>query len=245
MKKIALLTFWVVASAALAQTTKPKSPADIFIGRTTESYEKAIGDANAGYQKAVAPVLKRYGGFRDRKILAAGNSAIKRLEAARKGASELDGIRMEQEIEKIRKSLDEKVGDAPKVARKGSILEVCGLKYKGHSYLPVYKQVTWKEANALCKKMGGHLAYIETAGEMKALTAVHNGKNTKAAFWVGATSNKGVWKWGNRKPVNPELWKTGKTGDPSRPCARFSNGDLHPARENEKYLLVGFICEWE
>jgi hypothetical protein len=243
MLLVSLLAAVVVVAAEKAAE---KSASDILIARTTGDYEKALSDADALYEKSIAPLLKRYGNARDKRILTAGSNAIRRFNSARRGASELDGIRMEQEIAKIRKSMDDRVGDAPKVTPKASALKVCGVSFKGHTYLAIASNAHWKEANALCKKMGGHLAYIETAEELAFLA-----KMFRANLWVGATDahKEGSWCWGNRKPVTRNLWNEGEPSNlgGEHYAALFTNSKghrLHDIAFNNR-SVVGFICEWE
>ncbi|MDP6635320.1 MAG: C-type lectin domain-containing protein [Phycisphaerae bacterium] len=246
---VVLLFATIVVPAA--ERAAKQSAADILIARINADYTKALSEADASYEKFTSPLLKRYGDTRDRKILGAGSNAIKRLNLARTGVSELDGVRMEQEIAKIRKSMDDQFGNAPKVSPKASVLAVCGASFKGHTYLTINSNANWKEANELCRKMGGHLAYIETAEELVFLTKASRGR-----IWVGATDEhkEGDWRWGNGKPVSKALW-----GEPNPSNTRGSEHYAVLATHKGKRLLndvplksgvdlafvIGFICEWE
>ncbi len=254
-KLIALFVVLLFAAIVVAAAEKAakESAADILIARIKGDYEKAVSNADAFYEKSTAPMLKRYGKARDKRILKAANIAIERLSSARKGLSELDGVRMEQEIEKMRKSIDDQVGDAPKVTPRASVLAACGVSFKGHRYLGITSNANWKEASALCRRMGGHLVYIETPEELAFLAKAFRGM-----IWVGATDahKEGDWRWGNRKPVAGYVWF------PTQPD---NKGGTRKRRRNEncaalitykgKRLLndisfdnngvVGFICEWE
>ena len=243
---IVLLFATIVVLAAEKATEK--SNADILIARIKGDYEKAINDADAFYEKFTAPTLKRYGDVRDKKILTAGSNAIRRLTAARREVSELGGIRMEKEIEKIRKSIDGKVGNAPKVTPKVSVLKACGVSFKGHTYLAIASGANWKEADAMCKKMGGHLAYAETAEELTFIAKAFRG----VGLWVGATvaHKKGDWRWGNGKPIAKSLWHKGepnnKGGDENYAALSSSKGERLLIDAPVNYSsVVGFICEWE
>jgi hypothetical protein len=220
-----------------------KSDADILIARIKADYTKALRDADAFYAKQTAPFRKA----RDKRIIASGNNAIRRLNTARREVSELRGIKMEKEIEKIRKSIDNQFGDAPKVTPKTSVLKVCGISFKGHTYLAIASGANWKEAAAMCKKLGGHLAYVETAEELTFLAKTF----PHAQLWLGATDahKEGDWRWGNGRPVLKNLWKK---GEPSKGNTEHHAGiksswgerKLNDVAWNDKYLS-GFICEWE
>jgi len=244
MKKLLMILFVLFLSAVVvAEVVKKESPLDTLIKRVIGDYGRSVQKADLDYKRFTAPIFKRYGDIRDRRIITAGDSAIKRLEFVRKGASELDGIKMEQEIEKIRKSLDERVGKAPKVTRKVSILSACGSTFQGHTYLAIVGVVKWEEARDICKRMGGHLVYIETPGEMFFVNKL--GKTLK--LWVGATDEhkEGDWRWLNGKPVDKSLWGEGEpNGGKRENCSFYNGGKLNNLEYHVKFCH-GFICEWE
>jgi len=238
MKKIILALFLITfTSVVIAEVATKKSTVDILIERVMGVYEKSVKDADDYYEKYTAPVQKR----RDGKIVAAGDRAIKTLNSARRSVSEIDGIKLEQQIAVVRKSLDDKVGDIPTVTRKASVLAVCGVKFKGHTYLAIAAKVNWKEAKSLCEKMGGHLVYVETSDEMTFLAKTY----TSLELWVGATDEhkEGDWRWLNNKPVNGKLWGPKEpSNDKNKEHYAFYKKGLcdHPFNWNK-----GFICEWE
>ena len=238
-KTITLLLLISITTAIIAEVVEKPDVVDVFIERVIGTYEKSIKNADKYYEKYTIPILKR----RDGKIITAGNLAIQRLNSARKGTSELNNIKFEQEIEKIRKSLDELVGKAPKFTRKVSVLAACGKKFKEHTYLAIVARIGWQEANAMCKKMGGHLVYIETADEAFFLDKAYG----FLQHWVGATDmhKEGDWRWLNGKTINKTLWKPGEsTRNTNDNCAMYKQGQLYdvPQAWNDVH---GFICEWE
>lgn len=245
--KTTLILLLCIASAATAITpTKPASVAN---------YERVIRDADQQYQTAVKFATKS----RNIKLIAARKMMVRALDMEFKAAQRKNDWATSIELAKRIYGFDQTHTKAialllavkidlaslpikpevsnPKVASV-SVLEICGLKYKGHTYLPVYKTVTWKEADALCKKMGGHLVYFETAEEMKVLAAIPT--KGKTAFWVGATRSGKNWKWGNGNPVNVEF----ADGNPANTCMKYSNGSLF-TREDKKRNATSFLCEWE
>jgi hypothetical protein len=240
MKKITITLLLIAStSVVIAEVATKKTPADILIGRVMGAYEKSVQDADDYYGKFAAPIQKR----RDGKIVAAGDMAIKKLNSARRSVSEIDGIKLEQQISIVRKSLDEKVGDVPKVTRKAPVLAVCGVKFKEHTYLAFISKANWKEANAMCKKMGGHLAYIETREEASFLS-----KTFQGYLLVGATDahKEGDWRWGNKKPVDRSLWGARQPDNAKgkQHYAALMNGALDDGGLSE-IVRDGFICEWE
>ena len=239
---LVVLLFATIVVLAVEKATE-KSDADIVIARIKADYVKALGDADAFYKKYTAPTLKRYGDARDKRIITAADNAIRRFNAARKEVSDLDGVKMEKEIAKIRKSLDAQFGDAPKVTPKTSVLKACGVSFKGHTYLAIASKANWKEADALCKKMGGHLVYIESAEEMLFIANTFRGW-----IWVGASDahKEGDWRWGNGKPVAKNLWRENEPSNynGNEHCAILHSKALHDTHSNYGGA-VGFICEWE
>jgi len=240
-----IVVFLLATIVALAaDKASSKSDADILIGRIKVDYAKALKDADAFFAKYAAPYQKA----RDKKLITAGNTAIRRLNAARKDVSEIDGIKMEKEIAAIRKSLDAQFGQTPKVTPKVSVLKACGVSFKGHTDLAIASGVNWKEADALCKRMGGHLAYAETAEELAFIDKAFRGPG----LWVGASDahKEGDWRWGNNKPVGKNSWMKGepnnKGGSENYAALASVEGPrlLIDARLNYG-VVVGFICEWE
>jgi len=240
-KTIILVILLVISSMVLAGDSK--SPVNLLIERVTVEYEKAVEYADKYYEKYTTPILKRYGDTRDKKILSAGNIAIQRLNSARRGTSELNSIKLEQEIEKIRKSLDERVGKAPKITRKVSVLAACGVKFKGHTYLAVVSPVKWEEAKNICKKMGGHLVYIETTEEMFFIEKLYG----RFKMLIGATDEhkEGDWRWLNGIKVDKKFWDNEEpNGGSSSNCAFHHDGTFNDVSKSWKDSH-GFICEWE
>jgi hypothetical protein len=240
MKKTTMILLLMALTAVVvAEVTATKeSPADILIQRVMGAYEKSVKDADDYYQERTDPAqIQRYG-----KIVKAGDIAIKKLNLAKRTVSEIEGIKLEQQIAIVRKSLD-KLGDVPKITPKATVLAVCGVEFKGHRYLAIASNVNWKEAVVLCKKMGGHLAYVETADE-----GVFLAKNFRGYLWVGATDahKEGDWRWGNRKSVAKNLWrKKEPSGRRGENYAALGAGATLNDLSLSSGSVVGFICEWE
>jgi hypothetical protein len=92
--------------------------------------------------------------------------------------------------------------------------------------------------------MGGHLAYIETPGELAFLAKTFLTAADKG-WWTGARRTKTSWQWGDSgKPVDGKLWvgTIPKGGHVNlRPQHRTSG---KPGLFTKHYV-AGFICEWE
>jgi len=172
----------------------------------------------------------------------AGKIAIKKLNDARRAVSEIEGIKLEQQIEAVRKSLDEKVGNVAEPKTKVSVLAACGTKFQGHTYLVIIARgISWKDAKEKCEKMGGHLVYVETAEEMLFTQKL----GSQLPLWVGAAKAKeGDWRWLNKKPVIARFWHSGYPQKGRGPCTMImTNGNL--CSVEVEHGVRGFICEWE
>ena len=243
---LVVLLFATIVVLAAEEATK-KSAVDIYIARIKADCEKAIKDADAFYKTYTAPTLKRGGGARDKRIGIAGNKAIRSLTFEKKKASQLDGIKMDMAIKEITKLMANQIGNPPQVALQPPVMKVCGASFKGHTYLAIASGANWKEATELCKKLGGHLAYIETAEELAFLAKTFQG----AALWVGATDihKAGDWRWGNGKPLARNLWGRGEpSGGKDRYATLWPKGEermLNDTPLDAGISVGGFICEWE
>ena len=108
--------------------------------------------------------------------------------------------------------------------------------------MAIVAKVGWSQAKDLCSKMGGHLAYIETADEMRFLQAL-----VGRTAWVGATDQHkdGDWRWLSGAPVDSVLWAPGKPAkDNASNCAALNlSGLVHYWNTDCNFGI--FICEWE
>lgn len=123
-------------------------------------------------------------------------------------------------------------------------------KYNKHTYRYVSGSFTWKEANAYCKKMGGHLVTVTSAGENKFAYGL---TNRYQDCWIGMNDAKQMGKY---------KWVTGERTD-----YRYFGKEVNHGRGGaERYMGfyntksgygkkwndfsntasdMAFICEWE
>ncbi len=117
--------------------------------------------------------------------------------------------------------------------------------FGGHHYKAYFGNLTWHDAQARCKEMGGYLACVENGPEREFLCGIKNGK----AVWLGgykkSTNN---WRWINGAVVRRDdvHWRRPGhnfvcfTPGKSFTC-RLDDGRVRGAGER----VSGFICEWE
>lgn len=117
--------------------------------------------------------------------------------------------------------------------------------YAGHYYKVIRERATWREAKAACKKLGGHLACIETAKEMAYIKRLVGSRR----MWVGATDERveGRWVWLTGRPVGkgPDFW------EPREPSATSEENFATVTRSGLKdgpsphSAVSGYVCEWD
>ena len=121
--------------------------------------------------------------------------------------------------------------------------------FGGHHYKVIWEQRTWSEAEQECKRMGGHLACIETDAEKAFLAEL---KGHGKVVWLGAQRLEGdTWKWINGKPLDYRELK-GHGHDPGYDYVGFHAGTGLNARPLDGHApgmsvkdIEGFICEWD
>lgn len=253
MKKITiLLLITVFTSVVIAEVAKKKSSVDILIEKTMETYEKSVKDADETYKKYMAPKKRLLSERRDKEIIRVGDVAIKKLESTIKRTNATDeGIKLkqqlEQQIEKVRQSISDKVGSVAEIKNESklSVLVACGKKYKGHTYLAISSngiQHGWKTAKDICEKMGGHLAYIETADELAFLNKSYGAM----PLWIGGTDEhkRGDWRWLNGEPMDKFLLGKINVTKNNLNYMFYANHKVGNSPEKNRGIN-GFICEWD
>ena len=209
--------------------------ADKVVTSVMEEFDKAKTDADQKFEKATASFQT----VRFKAVERAGKTATAKLERlqadSKKSGSDLGVEAAKQGIEDV----DTAVQNAKlSMVRLDKLVRT----FKGHSYLAVLSPaISWKDADKLCKDMGGHLAYIETKEKMDFLKT---GMYTE--LWVGGGKSKGQWLWQNGKVVDESFWFK------DRPLKPENGRDylilLHDGLENHMNVSdwpKGFICEWE
>ncbi len=112
------------------------------------------------------------------------------------------------------------------------------------------RELTWHQKKALCERMGGHLAVIETEREQAFIVKLADDRYLS----LGASDEEeeSVWQWVNGAPWRNESahWfddQPNNYADEEHYLATFDDGlwvDV-AAGGWDWWLPQGFICEWE
>lgn len=139
--------------------------------------------------------------------------------------------------------------------------------FNGHHY-KVFNtvNVTWKEAQMLCKEAGGHLAIITSKEEYNFIWGLVQKKGTKNCYWLGASRDKNNnWSWVNGEPLSFTKWSHKQPDNwgtedvlmlyrlPNPMAKRTKPGEWNDINSdgncfNEPFFGVhnfGLICEWD
>lgn len=237
---ISLLVLGLVV-VVLAETDKDGGAIQELVERILKEFNKARAQADADYEKKISPTIKRHNLKRVSQIHTAGTKALRDLRDiaadARKNNSPVGEALAKDGMTYVDKIMGESEKPIP-------VREMWRVSFNKHHYLAVLAPVTWEQAGAVCKKMGGHLVYIEDDEEMQFVQKLTGG----TLVYVGATDKQkeGDWRWLNGRKVSRSFWA------PQRPLKNnrvlsvavlFQNGllDSTPTSSGAR----GFICEWD
>ncbi len=136
----------------------------------------------------------------------------------------------------LEKNLGYNLGWAPRDAVKGP---------DGHKYEYFADKVTWEEAQARCKKMGGYLVTIATAEENKFVAQLVGAQET----WIGLSdvAKEGAWKWVTSEPLAYQAWnKREPNGGRRENYGTLTKGSRRAPSIlwNDVGTPRGYICEW-
>jgi len=131
------------------------------------------------------------------------------------------------------------------------------VKWNGHWYAVFMERRTIEEARAHCKKLGGHLAFIETEEEDKFIFDLGVSKIDGDHIWLGAQRDpsvtSAVWMWENGKHI-AELYQGYEPGNTAFSVDRVSlwkvlanNGKwfADPPTDDKGQPKKAYVCEWE
>ena len=123
---------------------------------------------------------------------------------------------------------------------------------KAHYYMLSSDKLTWKDAEQVCKDMGGYLAVMDNASENEFVKNFINQHGTSTYTAIGYTDevNEGRWQWVNGSDSNYTNWRAGEPNDGmglyehQNYAFMYTAGDWDDGvgGENEKSY---YVCEWD
>lgn len=127
--------------------------------------------------------------------------------------------------------------------------------FNGHTYLMMTPQdfyVSWDEAEAICRALGGHLVSITSEGENSFVTALTEkaSSSNNGYCWIGAYKNNGDWSWSDGETFGGYTNWTNEPESTSMYGVLYyekndsqSGGWLNTQDDQEHSYKI--ICEWD
>ena len=124
--------------------------------------------------------------------------------------------------------------------------------YKDKMYKVFKQSITWKDAQAFCKSLGGNLAMPKTQelGDFIINIATQYNLN---GLWLGATDEEteGVWKWVDGTTMTYNNWNNGEPNNSGgnehylKTYTKNNSGKWNDLANNNTVNISGFICEFD
>lgn len=233
-----------LTAVVLGESGNQESSVHNLVEKVIQDFNKDCARANKDYKKQITPVIKRYNLKRTAKIHSSGKAALRKLRKIATDAKKNESPVGEALAKDGMTYIDKTMGESEVPLMVG---EVWRARFGGHHYLAVLAPVSWKQAGKICKKMGGHLVYIETDKEMEFVRKL----TANTAVYVGATDEhkEGDWRWLNGRKVRKSFWAPRRPAKSTRlnEAALYSEGMTNPGSWNPKgrNFSRGFVCEWD
>ena len=131
-------------------------------------------------------------------------------------------------------------------ASAGASSYICAADYQGHTYKIYAGSPTWAEARREAEALGGHLATLESSGELSAVRKL-SAKFGKTC-WLGARYN-GAWKWVDGKKVERFSWAAGHAqASAQTPCLAMYGAGSQKGKWDALAVdapVGGFVVEFD
>ncbi|MEM7010211.1 MAG: lectin-like protein [Verrucomicrobiota bacterium] len=170
---------------------------------------------------------------------------LRQLKANYTGAGKLaEAIIVDKELSKLTEADSEVDELTQKVL---GIIKDQVVEFRSHHYLLIRRPLSQPNASDLCKKLGGHLIFIETKTEDEFFAEKYAEvwDTLRQNVWIGATDveEEGTWVWENGEKLRHEGWKPpepNNNGDEDG--AVLSRGGWYDlGLHHQRWAL----CEWE
>jgi len=104
----------------------------------------------------------------------------------------------------------------------------------GHTYKLIEQNVTWKQAEVICKQMGGHLVTLNSSAEK---TLFEKMAASTDAVWLGGYAENGAWQWSTGEDYVTSILDV----EPDDGYLVYQNSEYFAATKDS---TTYFICEW-
>ncbi len=139
-------------------------------------------------------------------------------------------------------------------------------EFNGHTYKIVDTGISWTEANEECKKVGGHLATINSVEEQNYIQSLFN-SNSKNCYWIGGQYVDNSWRWITSEPFLYQYWAPNEPnnqegqetflhmygqvrtdGEGLKEVGQWNDASNNGAIYADEFYSIdnfGYICEWD
>ena len=264
------------ASQVFAEVQEFSAEGEYRLGdRDSREFAKtmALSDAKRKIIEQVGVYVESYTNIEDFKItsdnvVTAANALIKikdeKVEFHENGTicrsfvvATIDTENIVETLKKIEASRDSINKDKDK--DKEIILKIAGIEeFNGHYYKIFNDSMSWFDADARCKKIGGYLVTISSIDEQAAVQSMIFKRGNKNFYWTGGFRVSDQWQWnthekfeytnwGRHEPNNEfgnefilVMFRSGRWAD----CP--AEGINHiPDLDFLKLSNSCFVCEWD
>ena len=126
-------------------------------------------------------------------------------------------------------------------------MTACGNDWEEHGdhcYLWSEEKMSWDDAEAFCKRKGGHLASV-TSEDINAFVLQEKMLRNLEHLWIGGSDkeNEGVWRWSDGSPWNYTNWYPGQPNrDNNKDCLQFGFNEIRDWMDRPCANNVNFVC---
>ena len=127
------------------------------------------------------------------------------------------------------------------------------IEFRGKSYKAFAQQLSWHQAGARCRELGGHLAVAKSDEENRFLISLIKRRGVDVV-WLGATDEhvEGKWMWVDGTPMRYSNWSpvghqpNNKQGVEHYLIMMLSQGGKWSDQpDNSIEASPGFVCQWD
>jgi len=127
------------------------------------------------------------------------------------------------------------------------------IEFRGKSYKVFAQQLSWHQARAKCRELGGHLAVAKSDEENRFLISLIKRRGVDVV-WLGATDEQveGQWVWVDGTPMRYTNWSAvghqpnNKQGAEHYLIMMLSQGGMWSDQpDNSVEASPGFVCQWD